>query len=536
MHNVTRFSPVTHYLTPNENEAFHLFSSSFRDLIETRFLKASRASDIEVGQQVVQIATFISSKNLPILEASFIKLTQSVDGYDNSLQMLLNICKKGWSEALFSCLTCKKVEGYSSETIKKIIADFNKLLQNLDQNTNPLKCFLPFNEGGEEKLKELLIDSSAKALSRFREEEIVCLPEKTSATISLREFIENENSLKEIKSQAIQYLASLDKAHRLPLSLYLKILDSLENHPTKVQIPQYFRSIIIKLIVVTTTDEHAEISNIFNIHSYEELMDNIITIHKSLGYEAFKGYLSSLKNSEVISLDLLSESLHLLRSFASKENIPDEIIELLEQFSSEELNLKQIVSHLQSINPLSVTHFVEKEKILGNFGDRFRGRNEPNVSFPLNEDKLNKIFNLYARIQNYCEQWQSYSLNQLIENSANLSSDPEEKIIQLTAIGRLAMFIKFQRYLYRTQVLTVLGELSFNQGCVAQVKTGEGKSMIVMLLAFILAMQQKSVHIVSSSPSLSIRDQKECKDFFRGFGITTSHICDKMPDAGKFNA
>jgi len=58
-----------------------------------------------------------------------------------------------------------------------------------------------------------------------------------------------------------------------------------------------------------------------------------------------------------------------------------------------------------------------------------------------------------------------------------------------------------------------------------QVKTGEGKSMIIALQALVLSLANKSVHLISSSHFLAKRDQKKYEEFFNTFGITTGHIC-----------
>ncbi len=56
-----------------------------------------------------------------------------------------------------------------------------------------------------------------------------------------------------------------------------------------------------------------------------------------------------------------------------------------------------------------------------------------------------------------------------------------------------------------------------------EVMTGEGKFLIVVLFAVILAHQNKHVDVVTSSPILAEQDVKEWEEFFQYFGITVSH-------------
>jgi preprotein translocase subunit SecA len=86
-------------------------------------------------------------------------------------------------------------------------------------------------------------------------------------------------------------------------------------------------------------------------------------------------------------------------------------------------------------------------------------------------------------------------------------------------------------------MLVILGMLSHPaelKGRLAQVRTGEGKSTIVTLLAFVHACQGKAVDIVSSSRYLARRDAEKYAPFFQAFHIDTSHICVDHPSDAHF--
>ncbi len=113
----------------------------------------------------------------------------------------------------------------------------------------------------------------------------------------------------------------------------------------------------------------------------------------------------------------------------------------------------------------------------------------------------------------------------------------KENRLALIAIGREAIRLTFGIYPYNTQILALLGLLHHSpqlKGRIAQVKTGEGKSILTTLFAFYFACQGKNVDIISSSRYLAQRDQEKYVSFFQLFGISTSHICCDMPTADHF--
>lgn len=68
---------------------------------------------------------------------------------------------------------------------------------------------------------------------------------------------------------------------------------------------------------------------------------------------------------------------------------------------------------------------------------------------------------------------------------------------------------------------------SNHKGCVYQVKTGEGKSLIIRALAHIFGRMKKTVHIVSSNIVLSCRDYEISYDFFRRCDLKSSILIRK---------
>ena len=160
-----------------------------------------------------------------------------------------------------------------------------------------------------------------------------------------------------------------------------------------------------------------------------------------------------------------------------------------------------------------------------------RFRNDPTVITPLSNEDLELIRHQYIQVNHYCELFCNLSFNQLIAIAVKIRENAKvgpislEERLKLIAISRLAIRIHFGIYPYSTQILALLGVMARNNSRQAQVKTGEGKSTIVAMWAFVNAMECMSVDIITSARYLAIRDQLKFEVFFRKCSITSSHIC-----------
>lgn len=81
-----------------------------------------------------------------------------------------------------------------------------------------------------------------------------------------------------------------------------------------------------------------------------------------------------------------------------------------------------------------------------------------------------------------------------------------------------------------TQLVAVLlFSESSNQGssCMAEISTGEGKTIITSLLGIYFALMNKFVHIVTSSSVLAEENVVEVRNIFEQFGVTVDNNCDQ---------
>ena len=75
----------------------------------------------------------------------------------------------------------------------------------------------------------------------------------------------------------------------------------------------------------------------------------------------------------------------------------------------------------------------------------------------------------------------------------------------------------------------LLGGLVLNDQKIAEMKTGEGKTLVATLPAFLNALTKKGVHIVTVNDYLANRDQVSMGQIYRFLGLDTGLIQDGMP-------
>jgi len=74
----------------------------------------------------------------------------------------------------------------------------------------------------------------------------------------------------------------------------------------------------------------------------------------------------------------------------------------------------------------------------------------------------------------------------------------------------------------------LLGGLVLNNGRIAEMRTGEGKTLVATLPAFLNALTEKGVHIVTVNDYLASRDQISMGQIYRFLGLDTGLIQENM--------
>lgn len=76
----------------------------------------------------------------------------------------------------------------------------------------------------------------------------------------------------------------------------------------------------------------------------------------------------------------------------------------------------------------------------------------------------------------------------------------------------------------------IIGGLILHQGKIAEMKTGEGKTLVATLPVYLNALTGKGVHIVTVNDYLATRDQKWMGQIYHFLGLTTATIVHDMED------
>ena len=76
----------------------------------------------------------------------------------------------------------------------------------------------------------------------------------------------------------------------------------------------------------------------------------------------------------------------------------------------------------------------------------------------------------------------------------------------------------------------ILGGIVLHQGRIAEMKTGEGKTLVATLAAYLNAIEQKGVHIVTVNDYLAKRDAEWMGQVYRFLGLTVDYIVHEKDD------
>jgi len=343
----------------------------------------------------------------------------------------------------------------------------------------------------------------------------------STSSVSLESVLSYSCSFVRMFPLAMEYLSSLPPCQRLPLVVYEKEIQYVEENES---LNENEKLLLTKVIIQITSNGQLAVQG-YSSATLQEFITEMEKAKELFGEEFF--YAFSITNLEYpISLDELIRALKLLHASADKLEVV-EMVDLFIQESMRKVSAEARETLIKGVEDGVFYTGIEEILLEGEIGailERFS-----TMPFPLAQELLENIARQYQIIQHFCEENHLLRMNELVLIASSIgikSKLTETDSLQLIAIARLALRIKFGIYLHSTQILTVLGQLLSSSGSIAQVKTGEGKSMIVCVLAFVLSMQKKSVHIVSSSSNLAVRDQKKYECFFELFDITTSFISD----------
>ena len=79
----------------------------------------------------------------------------------------------------------------------------------------------------------------------------------------------------------------------------------------------------------------------------------------------------------------------------------------------------------------------------------------------------------------------------------------------------------------------IIGGIVLHQGRIAEMKTGEGKTLVATLPAYLNALTGEGVHIVTGNDYLARRDSEWMGKLYRYLGLSVGLICHDLDNEGR---
>jgi preprotein translocase subunit SecA len=540
-------STFNEHLSKSQQEVFYKIAHHLQIYLRDNLLSSSEDfGSIETARLILKIVKHFPEAGSGTGETFFLNLLRGPDDVNAVLEKVLKIVEGGLGKIFFLCASTQKNEYYGLNDLMLMVESFNSLLVHVPQPAPHYNSFQPYDQGGKEALAEIIKDP--KKLNGLVDKGVEAAKAgfllNAERAMTLAELAANCHDFSRMKSEAMRYLTSLKSEQRLGLEIYSQAFNELQNGEKNKHLTSLEKKWIVILILVITTNEKQAIGVKYTLTDIGDLIREAVNVHNFCGDEVLISFCKAPELLSGASFESVIRSFKFLVQSYKNLDVLDKAQEALLKFENGVIKLQQLLQLLEQLNPEPALKEAEDKENIDSLYKRFEGKgNDPNVVYPLPQNFLEQVKGQYVVVQKYCKKWEKLVLGELIHLASSLSLKAEstplsqDEILQLVAIGRLALRIKFNIYLYNTQIFTVLAELVYPGGAVAQVKTGEGKSMIVALSAFVLFLQHRQQgHIISSSDSLATRDQKHFSDFFKAFGIKTAHICKASHDDNRFKA
>ena len=101
----------------------------------------------------------------------------------------------------------------------------------------------------------------------------------------------------------------------------------------------------------------------------------------------------------------------------------------------------------------------------------------------------------------------------------------DDLLVEAFATVREAFKRAFGKRLYRVQLI---GGVILHQGRIAEMRTGEGKTYVAALPAYLNSLMGEGVHVVTVNDYLAKRDAEEMKEVFSRLGVSVGVILNDL--------
>jgi preprotein translocase subunit SecA len=156
-------------------------------------------------------------------------------------------------------------------------------------------------------------------------------------------------------------------------------------------------------------------------------------------------------------------------------------------------------------------------KIFGTANDRLLRRLRPGV------EKINTLEAQFEALSDTELKAKTPEFRQRLENGENLDDLLPEAFAAVREASKRALGL-------RPYDVQLLGGMVLNEGSIAEMKTGEGKTLVATLPCYLNALPAKGVHVVTVNDYLATRDSEWMGKVFTQLGMTTGVISHGLSD------
>ena len=461
-------------LSDNDNEKFNKLKTSINNF-ENKVLKDQNEKKLKL----LKLINFFISQKIKY-NLNFKEIIQCFDTYltnDNYLQYHLkfenatenyfNILRKNWIKLKIINKNLK----YSTETINSFIDNF--YIYNFDDNLI-------------EKMINLSLFSNIEEINK------------------IFDFLkDNEIYLNDIKN----VISKLNKDDSTEIFINKSILSFSLKKISESNVNPKFKDFYLLLI-------ESLIKIKWKLYQIDELLSKEIKFDTTLKESELKDILINVIEKNNIFYDSKNNKnenlIKILTQYESKywEYLIKELAQIQNSGSLDEKSLENLILELKEKNKDFSDELSQKIK---NFIMKLRYLYNKKIE----DDKSLPDYPIKNYEKKDIQKWSKSKRTQSLINN-------EEFLPEAIAIINRAVELEENHNLRDVQIISVL--LIFfspkNRGVFAQIKTGEGKSTIVSVIAVIKALQYKYVDVLSSSIILAQRDKNEKKTFYDYFNLT----------------
>lgn len=163
------------------------------------------------------------------------------------------------------------------------------------------------------------------------------------------------------------------------------------------------------------------------------------------------------------------------------------------------------------------------KKIFGSRNERLLRSLQPIV------DQINALEPEIEKLDHDALRAKTAEFKQRLENGTPL----DDLLVEAFAVAREASKRALGLRPYDVQLI---GAVVLHRGMIAEMKTGEGKTLVAPLAAYLNALTGKGVHVVTVNDYLALRDAEWMTPMFKALGMTCGFVIPGLSDDSRRNA